>query len=400
MPYTFIENVLKQFYIENVLQKEELEKFLETKFLEIKYSEKHKNLILLNIKKGYEGPFEEFHNTATGIVVNLETLKSICIPFPRVYEKEEIFNNTEELNENFYQKNVECLERMEEGTLIRVYNYNNEWIVSTPRCIDTTESFVCNNKGITYTDLFYEIANEVIDFEKMDKSFTYIFLLSHPLNRCILKYNSNPQLIFLGRNDTISGCSIYNEDISIISKNDIENFQDAVAKKYSLKNIHSLYKKKNLASILEFVKTKKDFYSKGFFLVLKNNKKISLKFEYFKKLEKVRGTNPNLKIRYIELLLSDDTESQRLLINNYYDELKNIKKEINERVVQILKEYQKIYIYKKYTSDTLEDKPLKKILYDIHFYYKKTRNPIQKELVYSKLMENDSSTIGWIMKWI
>ncbi len=63
MVYTFIQNILKQFYIENALQKDKLQEFLEKKYLEAKYSEKNKNLVLINIKKGYEGPFEDFHNT-------------------------------------------------------------------------------------------------------------------------------------------------------------------------------------------------------------------------------------------------------------------------------------------------------------------------------------------------
>ena len=87
-------------------------------------------------------------------------------------------------------------EYCEDGTIIRLYNYNNMWVTATKKCIDAKFSFWSNTK--TFNDMFWEVfSHNNMDLSALDKNCTYIFVLLHLENLMVVKHTQN-ELVYLG----------------------------------------------------------------------------------------------------------------------------------------------------------------------------------------------------------
>lgn len=78
-----------------------------------------------------------------------------------------------------------------EGTLLSVFNHNNEWFISTRRCLDARKSIWKND--ISHFDLFSQVLGKSgLTFEtlcnKLKPELTYHFILLHHLNKNIVDY--------------------------------------------------------------------------------------------------------------------------------------------------------------------------------------------------------------------
>jgi hypothetical protein len=74
-----------------------------------------------------------------------------------------------------------------EGALMRLFNYNNEWIVSTKKCINSSNSKWISPKSFfqLFLEAFPSFTNEKL--ETLNKNYCYSFILSHPENNIISK---------------------------------------------------------------------------------------------------------------------------------------------------------------------------------------------------------------------
>ena len=72
---------------------------------------------------------------------------------------------------------------------MRAYNYNNEWILSTKKMINSKRAKWISTKS--FNELFYEILGNNNIFEHMDKNRCYSFILVHNENNVVIKYPEN-----------------------------------------------------------------------------------------------------------------------------------------------------------------------------------------------------------------
>lgn len=96
-----------------------------------------------------------------------------------------------------------------EGTTINIFNYNNKWFYSTRRKFDMYESIY--GSKISHGLMFDDIIENKNDFEsKLNKDYTYQFILVHNNNRHISKIDTN-KLILISIRDRLNNHKIINE---------------------------------------------------------------------------------------------------------------------------------------------------------------------------------------------
>ena len=119
-----------------------------------------------------------------GIILEDKTFNVLCYSFDKFW------NSSEELASDIDWDSARVLEKMD-GSMIKLWNYNNQWRVSTMATIDAKDAplISCNENINTFYDLF-ELAwkNNDVDIETLNKDYTYIFELVSPYNRVVVNY--------------------------------------------------------------------------------------------------------------------------------------------------------------------------------------------------------------------
>lgn len=356
----------------------------------VKESKNYPSLFLLS-----PGPETDFTseignvlNNCIGVIMEKEQFNIVCISYDRVFSLEERFPIHEniETSEKIFQEEVESVSVFEEGTFIRAFYYQENWIFSSLRCIDTKETYVPGTKK-NFTDMFLE-AGKDIDMEKLDKNFTYTFILKHPENRCIIPHKTHPCLIYTGKFENKTGKMSEDTGYSSFLK-------EPQNEKLWVRTVSYNNKKTSLVSLLNVAQRKKLVLDKGFLLHMKDGTRVSIIYDEFSLIQSLRGTNPSIKIRYLEL-----APEQRCLLMKYFPDynLHCIEEDIHKKVLSILKAYRDVNVHK---SLKIQDTGrMHRIIYQLHSYYLKTRRQITYDAVYEKLWSLSPATIAWIMHWI
>ena len=336
----------------------------------------------------------EIFKYANGLILD-KSFNIICSSFKITSDYSKL---DEEKQKEVFNK-VNELEIIEEGTILRLYHdknstLNNEkiienenfntkkWNICTLKTIDSKKTYIVfSNKN--FTDLFFEMTANIIDFNKLDENKTYYFILQHEVNRFILPINEN-KLIYIGNinNKTYEELKISNvEGVNEIVRDNVEN--DIIESTLKISNIYKSYN-----DFIKDINFNTELDVKGFFLY-NNGNKYEIIYEEYLNLYKIRGPNPNIYARYLELSIKD---RQKLI--QYYPEFEF---EIFELDILVLIEllykfYRNLYVYKKHISKN-DYLTYKNCLYKIHGYYIETTKKITKKsiefVLYNKITKNE-----------
>jgi len=174
----------------------------------VKEDNQHPNLYLITWDKDNEAQYQDmvnehpFLHQCHGTILEKETNRLICYTFGSRLE----FNYEEDSPQlSTYGLNLEnCqMEESIEGTQLRLYYYQNEWIISTVRCIDAKRAFW---SSISFADLYQE-AIETMAWagEKLNPQHCYALVLQHPDNRMVIKYKKANLVHVLTRDISAEG---------------------------------------------------------------------------------------------------------------------------------------------------------------------------------------------------
>jgi hypothetical protein len=142
--------------------------------------------------------FSEFNimkiiRECNGIIMEKNTFKIICYTFNRCMEDSSLDSILD--IDNLY------VEPALEGTLVRLYYYDDKWNISTKKCIDASKSKWLSEKN--FYQLFLECLNNYNIEEDLIKTNCYSFILAHPENNIVVKYNS-PLLFHISTRDLLT----------------------------------------------------------------------------------------------------------------------------------------------------------------------------------------------------
>ncbi len=265
------------------------------------------------------------------------------------------------------------LEYCEDGTVVRLYNYNNEWYTATNRCINAKESFWANTSS--FHDLFFEVFDKQ-DLDDLDINFTYIFILLHKDNRIVVRHNTNT-LVYLGK--------MFN---SLDTNNKI--------------HLENLFERNPLIKLPESIEYSPDMTLEELFTPLKRGLIIKAKdtadvyridFEKYKEAKQVRGNTPNIKLRIIELAKESSymLEVFRNTFSEHICEVDKVMSKLDNLVNSIYKLYVDSHI--KHKVQVGESNLYYRTLKQLHAQYKTTGVPISVDAVKAKIFSLDKFVI-------
>ena len=276
----------------------------------------------------------------------------------------------------FKSGNVKRMEYCEDGTMIKLYNYNDTWYTSTTRCIDARKSYWTSTKS--FNDLFFDVFDKNL-LSTLDKHYTYVFVLLHKENRIVIRHKIN-MLVYISRinNET------YMEDYT-----------------QQFNNVYGIRRPKKIntnTNINDFHPFKRGILIKT--LNKETNQLVSYKIDYdnYKNIKSLRGNIPDVRMRYLELLPYPELLQQ--FEKNYY-EYKFMFNIIKGEMFNLVKMIYRLYVdsHIKHSIQVNDDNLYYKTLKQLHAQYKITNVPISFYEVQKKIFTMDKKIVKRLLMW-
>ena len=154
---------------------------------------------------------------ARGIIIDIAELKVVCRPFDK------FFNVQEQYAAKIDWSTARVLEKID-GSLIKLYWYNGEWVFATSSTCDASEAPIAGYRGPTYRDVISKADNyEKIPFDDLNKEYTYLFELVSPMTQVVIRYDMTTLYYLAARNnltgeETDSGFETFRKPRSFLLK--------------------------------------------------------------------------------------------------------------------------------------------------------------------------------------
>jgi hypothetical protein len=322
------------------------------------------NLFLLKYDKNDKKEIyfkNESVKQARGIILEKDTNNIICYSLDKFEDKDDLIKQ-DEISIDGWQ-----FEDSIDGTQIRLYYYDSKWISTTARRIDAKKS------KWNYVKTFYELFNDVeqlINYELLNKDYTYTFILKHIENRIVSNVTKNELIhIHTRNNKTLEEINI---DINIPKpiKYEFDSYEDF---------------KKELENL--------DFENKGY-VVKHNNKRYMFLSKEYQKIKQLKGNHLNISYNYLELLRDNKLDEFLEYFPEFQIKFDNVIQKINDLGSKLHDLYIKKNVKKEITLNDVE-KEYRKILYQLHGIYLNEKTIITQEVVINYIFE---SPIGYIVK--
>lgn len=236
-----------------------------------------------------------------GIILEKDTWNIIAYAFNKFFNFGEIYADDIDWDSAIVTSK-------EDGSIIKVFYYNNKWRVATNGTINAYKAQLNSGKFKTFGELFDVAAeNSGLDYSLLDKKYTYIFELVSPYAQIVCPQNET-KLFHIGTRNNITG---FEEEIDI----NIEK--------------PKLYKLSSLDDCISMVKTF-DFTKEGFVVRDKKYNRIKIKSEDYIKVHRLANNGSLTKERAIELIRENDLDEFFTYFPHYKEYIGKIKVEITE----------------------------------------------------------------------
>ena len=304
----------------------------------------------------------KFTKEADGCVIDIPNMKVISyFPYFDRVELKYQDNKEEKFSEEEWGNTV--VEELIDGTVIRLYYDNDEWKISTLHTIDAESAYWVSDK--CFKTLFLECSENFINYDMLNTSYIYGFIIRHPENKIVTHYETK-DVVHIETLDRDNNFESVDVDLKIIKPRKLifTNYSQMIS---SCIKLH--------------------FYLPGYLLSYNGNltKYLAPHYNYVKGL---KGNTPNMEIRYLQIrtLAAQDQYSvapKNEFISIYFPEFtdlaNNLEKQIAQKTTDIYRKYIDIKIRKKYYElEQIE----KQLIYKIHESYLTTSIPITAQTVY------------------
>lgn len=288
-----------------------------------------------------------------------------------------------------------CISEYIDGTLIKIYYYNEKWRISTSKNINAKSNFWVSKKS------FYQLACEVIqeqynltfeDFTKdFDPTYCYSFMIQHPENEL---YKSDPPT---------------KHSIIPVNTVNLENLKESPYgdwKTISVDNLMNLKQSSNETSYIIYILNISDLESGD----IEDIKRIRYISDKVTALKEIIGNLPDIGLRYIEILKANDSVSsddEKRKQNQQTSEFKRLFKNdlalfdrIDKSIHTTGKEILDIY-FAVYAKKQKIDIPARytRTISRLHGKYKSTRIPVSKNDVFDILFSLNVRLIAYVINY-
>lgn len=312
-----------------------------------------------------------------GVILEKETNKIVCSPTST-------FDDLENLQDSKFNVNECTFEYCEDGTIIRLYNYNGEWFTATTKCIDAKYSYWATPK--TFDELFWQTVGNSSFTNRLDPTLTYLFILLHPDNRIVIPHNT-VSVVFLGA---------YHKTGSVASGTNANGTVEVFSGVYNVVPTLKvpIHKDTEEVTYTDLIRHYSRDYKRG--IIITNNvtgKKYKIDFPFYTELADIRGNTPFIGTRYLELLTQPE-KLEKLQI--YWPEDSSIFLGIWNALTLLTKNihyvYYQTHIKRYYKID--EKHHYFRTIRQLHAQYKTTQKPITPHDVWNKIISIPTSVLN------
>ena len=331
----------------------------------------------------------ELHKQCRGVVFNENNLVMKAFPYTPEYndnQVDEIKNALGDLKKwHFYESH--------EGCLIRMFHFNGKWYVSTHRKLNafrskwsSSDSFGTMFKDALLIEEQYNFefrnglkeGNDIIQrFEgTLDVNKQYMFIVrNNNENRIVCSAPSRPTLYHAGT--FVDGNLVFTENLNI-----------------------SLPEKKEFSTLNELIECVRNTSYKelqGVIGFTSDNKQVKIVSQEYQDLFKVRGNEPSLKFRYLQLRMNKNVK----LLYSLYPHMANTFGDYEDSLLHIA-----LYIYNAYVDrfikKTFVTVPREEfaIIRECHSWHTKDRskNRVSREYVVNALNRQSATNLNRMIR--
>ena len=282
-----------------------------------------------------------------------------------------LLNNDFIKNKKFDQYSI--LEFIE-GSMINLFwhPYLQDWELSTKSNIGAKNSFNNNN---TFRYMFLQACNKVgLDFDLLNKKFSYSFVLQHPDNRIVVPFNEMKLYlinIYSFNNDIINLCNnAFNSVLYDLNNTNIDTPNIFNKKDMDINNFYDL---------INYVDTKNLNYKTVGYICYDYNtgERIKIRNKNYEIVRRLKGNTPKLQFQYFHLRQLNKVKEFLNYYPEYKTEFSNFRNDLHIWTQKLYNYYIHCFIKK--------DKPLKEYpyefkphLYELHKLYIDTLMPEKK----------------------
>ena len=258
---------------------------------------------------------------ARGLILEDKTWKVICYPFNK------FFNFGEEYADNIDWESA-VVETKEDGSLIKIYFYNDEWKIATNGTIDAEDAELQSGPYKNFRQLFDAAAEKChFDFSKLNRYFTYCCEICSEFN-IIICPQSEIRLIHIGTRNNRTFQEV-ETDIGIPHP-----------QRYALSS---------LEDCIAMAKTF-DFTKEGFVVKDKNYNRIKVKSEDYVRVHRLANNGSMTEERAIELIRANELDEFFTYFPHYKEYIGRIKAKIAALSYTIDKDISRARVIKENSS--------------------------------------------------
>jgi hypothetical protein len=264
-----------------------------------------------------------------------------------------------------------------DGTQIKLYYYNGSWRVATTRGINAFRSKWGSNKS------FGEMFEDAVDrypgmMERLDRKHVYGFVLMHPENKLVVKYQEPNIVHVITRNtETWEECDV---DIGVPKPKVVYNGNNVNAHEEEIRSQEEIRSEEELVWKLK-EETNEQLEYEGSMLVGEDGKRMKVLYEKYQHLSNLRGNMRKAEYRMFELRNEPVKMMEFVYYYDLFDEYRTFMKKYQNMVNKVQKYYYSRYIAKQ--VGTLTDLPffVRNVVYKLHQNYIETHNIMTRERV-------------------
>ena len=306
-----------------------------------------------------------------GVILEKETNKIVHHAFSKTYDcfftpqpgMISVYNDpyTEEFNENDVK-----IEHFIEGSLIRVYWYDEKWNIGTARSINGALSHWSSDKS------FKELFTEALDYQKdsienLDKNFCYTYILQHPESKICLDITS-PFCMMMNR----------------------VNLETLEEERFT----QGYQTGKTFKEMMEEVDKNEDI-TKNYLVYLPNGARVRVMNGKYFAIQSAINNNPSLNWVYLEAIKNGTYMMIRDAFKSEIERFEDIDEAFQETMELIHLAYLKRNVKRDQGFEV--PKRYERTVAQLHGYYRKTKNVITKDVVRDKLLELDTKLLYYVL---
>lgn len=256
-------------------------------------------------------------------------------------------------------------EEFVEGTMVNVFydKEKNEWELATRSVIGGRNNFYNNTKS--FRKMFLECMNESsLEFDDLDKQYSYSFIIQHPENRIVTKVNK-PKLWL---------CKIYKmDDENNVYDVDIQTFDNLKNKVYLIQQYDTIESMEQAKQTYSSNKTQYDCMG----CVVKNGLyRTKLRNPNYEYVRQLRGNQRKSQFQYLNLRQNGKVHAFLKYYPEYMNEFQRYREQVHLFTRNLRNYYKDCFIYKK--------QPLNKYPYEYKNHLYKLHNIYLNDLLPKK----------------